>query len=149
MNGSGFKGLVGGLVAVSLMSASTVAVAATNPAPVVPASQIAPWAALSAMSGGLTASTLCGSSAAIAGAAGAGAGQVAPGGGCVLPQVDAAPPVAQNAPPPPIPIPPVEAASAFAIDPLMLALGALAAGLLVYFLLIKSNGSNNVPNSPA
>jgi len=102
---------------------------------------------LSAMSGALPATTLCGSSAAIAGAAGAGAGAVAPGGGCVLPQVDAAPPVAQSAPPPPIPIPPVEAASSFVIDPLMLALGALAAGALLYFLVIK-NG-NNTPNSPA
>lgn len=143
MNGSSFKGLIGVLVAGSMMAGSTAAVAATTPMPVASASQIAPWAALSAMSGGMTASTLCGSSAAIAGAAGA----VAPGGGCVLPQVDAAPPVAQSGPPQPIPIPPVEAPSAFVMDPLMLALGALAAGALLYFLVIKKN--NNEPNSPA
>jgi hypothetical protein len=96
------------------------------------------------MSGAATAAAYCGSSAAIAGAASA----VAPGG-CVLPQIDPAapPPVAQSAPPRPIPVPPVDAPAGLYFDPLLIGLGALAIGALVYFLFIKKGGDS--PNSPA
>jgi hypothetical protein len=96
------------------------------------------------LSGAAAASTYCGASAALAGAAQA----VAPGG-CVLPQVDpaaAAPPTAQSAPPRPIPVPPVEPASSLYFDPLLLGIGAVALGALVYFLLIKKGGDS--PDSP-
>lgn len=77
------------------------------------------------MSGGAPAAALCGAAAVAAAAQTA-----APG--CVLPVVDAAPVVA---PPTPVPVPPVEPVGGFGIDPLLLALGALAAGALIYFLL--------------
>jgi hypothetical protein len=81
------------------------------------------------MSGGAPAAALCGAAAVAAAAQSA-----APG--CVLPAVDAAP-VAQTTPPPtPVPVPPVEPiGGGFGFDPLLLALGVLAAGALVYFLL--------------
>jgi hypothetical protein len=83
----------------------------------------------------------------LCGAAAVAAAAQAPGTGCVLPVQDAAPPVAQTAPPQPIPVPPVEAAGGgLAFDPLLLALGALAAGALIYFL-VKHN--HNHSNSPA
>ena len=129
---------VGVIIAGSLIFSSTSAIAATSPA--APAN-ISPWAALSAMSGAAPAAALCGAAAAAAVAS------QAPGTGCVLPAVDAAPPMAQTPPPQPIPVPPVEAASGFGFNPLFLALGALAAGALIYFL-VKGNG-NDEPNSPA
>jgi hypothetical protein len=141
---SGFKGVCGVLVAGSLFITSTSAVAASSSAPIaapVSATQISPWAALSAMSGGASAAALCGAAAVAA------AAQTP--GGCVLPALDSAPAVAQTAPPPqPIPVPPVEGPGGMGlgIDPLMLALGVLAAGALVYFLVRKKNNS---PNSPA
>jgi hypothetical protein len=61
-----------------------------------------------------------------------------PGPGCVLPVVDAAPVVSQAGPPPPTPVPPVEpVGGGFGIDPLLLGLGVLVVGALVYFLVIK------------
>jgi hypothetical protein len=140
MASSGFKGLVSVLAAGSLFVSSTGAVAAVSSSPtVVPATQINPWAALSAMSGGASAAALCGAAAVTAAAPTAGS--------CVLPVTDNVAPVAQSTPPPqPIPVPPVEAPSSFAFDPLLLALGALAAGALIYFLV---HGNNNNGNSPA
>ena len=120
---------VGVLVAGSLFASSTAAVAATPTA--IP--QVNPWAALTAMSGGAPAAALCGAAAVAAAAQTA-----APG--CVLPVADAVP-VVQSAPPPtPVPVPPVEpVGGGFGIDPLLLALGALAAGALIYFVLNKDN----------
>jgi hypothetical protein len=81
------------------------------------------------MSGGAPAAALCGA-AAVAAAAQAGAG-------CVLPVADA--PVAA-APPTPVPVPPVEpVGGGLGFDPLLLALGALAVGALIYFLVHDNN----------
>ena len=130
--------LVGVLVAGSLFVSSTGAVAATATAPV---AQVNPWAALTAMSGGAPATALCGAAAMAAAAQTA-----APG--CVLPVVDA--PVAQSTPPPtPVPVPPVEPiGGGFGIDPLLLALGALAVGALVYFLLNKDDDDDDEVVTP-
>ena len=134
MAGMGHKAFIGVLAAGSLMFSSTGAVAATVSTT---APQINPWAALAVMSGTAPATALCGSAAAAA--------AVAQPTGCVLPQVDVPPPVAQSAPPPPIPVPPVEApAGGLGISPLILALGALAAGVALYFALRHHHS-----NSPA
>ena len=129
---------VGVVLAGSLIFSSTGAIAAATPA--VP-TKVNPWAMLSAMSGAVPGAALCGAAATAAVVA------QAPGAGCVLPAVDAAPPIAQTPPPQPIPVPPVEGASGFGFSPLLLALGALAAGALIYFL-VKGKG-NDEPNSPA
>jgi hypothetical protein len=139
---SRYKGLVAVFVSGSLMFSSTAAVAASAPTP---APQINPWAALTAMSGGAPAAALCGATAATAAAAAA-AGQ-APAGGCVLPTLDGAPPVAQSGPPQPIPVPPVEPGGVgFGFNPLLLALGALAAAALI-FLLVRDGDDDEEPNS--
>jgi len=125
---------VGILVAGSLIASSTSAVAASS-APAAP--QVNSWAALAALSGGAPAAALCGAAAVAA------AAQAAPG--CVLPVVDAAPPVASG-PPTPVPVPPVEPiGGGFAFNPLYLALGALAAGALIYFLLHNNSDDNESP----
>jgi hypothetical protein len=135
MGGSTLNRIVGVLIAGSLFVSSSGAVAASSAAPV---PQINPWAALTAMTGGAPAAALCGA-AAMAAAAQAGAG-------CVLPVTDAPPPVASAPPPQPIPVPPVEAAGGgLAFDPLLLALGAVAAGALIYFLVRKNNNKSNSP----
>lgn len=127
---------VGVLVAGSLFVSSTGAVAATS---AVPSTQINPWAALTAMTGGAPAAALCG-------AAAVAASMQAPAN-CVLPVTDTPPPVASSAPPAPIPVPPVEpAGGGFGFDPLLLGLGALAIGALAYFLL---RHHHNAPSSPA
>ena len=131
MAGSRFRG-VGFLVAGSLVFSSTAAMASA-PAP----QHVAPWAALTALTGGAPAAALCGSAAAVA-------AMQAPATGCVLPAVDVAQPVAA-APPAPVPVPPVEAPSAgFGVSPILLALAAVAAGVGLYFLLRKKHA-----NSPA
>ena len=127
--------LVGVLVAGSLMVSSTAAVAATTST--VP--QVSPWATLTALSGGAPAAALCGAAAATAAAA-----QTAPG--CVLPVNDVAAPVAA-APPAPVPVPPVEpVGGGLGINPLLLGLGALALGALIFFL-VRNNNDNEA--SPA
>ena len=125
--------ILGALVAGSLFVSSTGAAAAST-ANAVP--QVNPWAALTAMSGGAPAAAICGAAAVAA------AAQAAPG--CVLPVVDAAP-VAQVTPPPtPVPVPPVEPiGGGFGFSPLLLALGALAAGALLYFALNGSDGDDD------
>jgi len=128
-----FRRMIGGLVAGSMIFSSTAALASTAPAP----TQADPWAVLSVMSGGASAAAVCGAAAAAVAAA-------QPAGGCVLPQVDV-PPVAQAGPPEPIPVPPVEPASAgLGISPLLLGLAAIAAGVGLYLILHKHHG-----NSPA
>ena len=134
MANSRLRGVVGFLAAGSLVFSSTGAAAAgTLPAP----QQISPWAALTALTGGAPAAALCGTAAVVAAAQ-------APATGCVLPAVDTPPPVAQSAPPPPIPVPPVEGpAAGFGVSPLLLALAAVAAGVGLYFLLLKKHHSNS------
>jgi hypothetical protein len=134
---TGFKGVCGVLIASSLFVSSTGAVAAANSAPLVApvsATQINPWAALSAMSGGASAAALCGAAAVAATAQ--------TPGGCVLPVLDTAP---VAGPPQPIPVPPVEGPSGLGlgVDPLLLALGVLAAGVLVYFLVRNHHHANS------
>jgi hypothetical protein len=127
--------LVGVLVAGSLMVSSTGAVAAST-ASAVP--QVSPWATLTALSGGAPAAALCGAAAVAA------AAQTAPG--CVLPVVDAAPVAA--GPPTPVPVPPVEpVGGGLGISPLLLGLGAIALGALIYFLV--RNNNNDEEASPA
>jgi hypothetical protein len=128
------SGVIGVLVAGSMMFTSTAAVAASAPSP----TQYDPWAVLSVMSGGASAVAVCGAAATAAAAQ-------APGAGCVLPQVDAAPIAAQSAPPQPIPVPPVEAVGGgFGVSPLLLGLVALAGGIGLYFAL-RHHGNGNSP----
>jgi hypothetical protein len=137
MRGSRASPFVGIVVASSLFVSSTGAVAATSTRAI---PQVNPWAALTAMSGGAPAAALCGGAAAVAAAA------QAPTGGCVLPQVDqpVAPATAGPPPPTPVPVPPLEPTGVgFGFDPLILGLGALAVGALVYFLVIKKNNDND------
>lgn len=123
---------VAGLVAGSLLMSSTAAVAATSPAP---APQISSWTALTMLSGGAPAAALCGAAAVAA------AAQTTPG--CVLPVVDTPPPVA--GPPTPVPVPPVEpVGGGLGIDPLLLALGAIALGVGIYFL-VRNNNNEESP----
>jgi hypothetical protein len=130
MASSRFRGVTGFLVAGSMVFCSTAA-AASTPVP----QHVAPWAALTALTGGAPAAALCGSAAVVTAQTTA--------TGCVLPAVDVAPPVAQSAPPPPIPVPPVEApAAGFGVSPLLLALVAVAAGVGLYFLLKKKNSNS-------
>jgi len=125
-----FKFCVGLAAAGSLLLGSTAAIAA-QPHALAP---INPWAALTALSQGAPAATMCGSAV--------GAAQAA--GGCVLPATEAPPPpVAPEAgPPPPVPVPALAAPGAFAFSPLILALIAVAAAAGIYAL-AKSGGSNS------
>ena len=116
--------LVAAVIASSMFVSSTASFAAPAAAP-----QISPWAALTGLTAGAPAAALCGASAAAAQGAVA-----APAGGCVLPAMDTPPSVAEAAPPL-APAPVVGAPAGYAaVSPLFLALGALAAGALVYFL---------------
>ena len=127
---------VGMLVAGSLMVSSTAAVAATTASAV---RQVNPWATLTALSGGAPAAALCGAAVAAAAAQ--------PAAGCVLPVNDAAPPPVAG-PPTPVPVPPVEpVGGGFGVSPLLLGLGALALGALIYFLVRNNNNDNET--SPA
>ena len=133
MAGSRHRVVIGALIAGSMIFSSTGAIAATAP----PATtQADPWAVLSVMSGGASAAAVCGAAAAAAAA-------VQPAAGCVLPQVDAAPVAAQPGPPQPIPVPPVEPASAgLGISPLLLGLAAIAAGVAL-FLVLRHHHANS------
>jgi hypothetical protein len=116
------------MIASSLMLSSTAANASAT---------ISPWVALSGFGTQASQAATCGaSSAAAAGAAAAAQGAAS---GCVLPVTDPAPPpppVVQNVPVPP---PPIESdGGGFGISPLILALGALAIGGLIY-LLVKDD----------
>jgi hypothetical protein len=125
------KGILGVVAAGSFVLSSTAAVAST-PAPV---QQVDPWAVLTAMSSGAPAAAMCGAAAATAATA------QAPGG-CVLPVVDTPPPPVQTevVPPPPPPV------AGGGINPLFLALLAIAAGIGIFFAV--NNGGHNT-NSPA
>jgi hypothetical protein len=115
------------MVAGSLCFSPTAAIASA------PAPQINPWAALTGLSGGAPAAALCGAAVVAAAAQAA-----APG--CLLPVVDAAPVVSATPPPTPVPVPPVEpVGGGFGVNPLILALGAVAAGALIYFLVNRNN----------
>jgi len=125
MTGRRFNGVFGAVVAGSLMLSSTAAVAAAA----APVQQADPWAVLTAMSGGAPAAAMCGSAAA--------AGAQAPAG-CVLPVSDVPPP------PPPVPAP-VPVTGGASINPLFIALLAIAAGVGLF---LAANESGNA-NSPA
>jgi hypothetical protein len=121
---------VAAMVAGSLIVSSTGAVAAT-PSSAAPQA-VNPWAALTALSAGAPAAALCGAAATAVAVQGA-----APG--CVLPVVDQPPP-----PPAPAPVPAVEPmGGGFGMSPWILALGAIAAAALIYFLVRKHH--NNSP----
>lgn len=114
---------VAAFLAGSMVISSTAAVASTAPpAPV----QVSPWAALTGLTAGAPAATLCG-------AAAAAAATQAPTGGCVLPIVDTPPPVAEAGPPPVAPMAPMVVPAGYATSPLLVALGFLAVGALAYF----------------
>ena len=135
MAGMGNRGVIGALIAGSMVFTSTAAIAQTA----TPTTQADPWAVLSVMSGGASAAAVCGAAAAAAAATVA-----QPAAGCVLPQVDVVPPPAQTAPPQPIPVPPVEApAGGLGISPLLLALAAIAAGVALYLILHNNHHSNS------
>ena len=123
------NGILGVVAAGSFMLSSTAAVASTSS----PARQVDPWAVLTAMSGGAPAAAMCGAAAA--------ASAQAPGG-CVLPVVDAPPPPVQTTEALPPPPPPVAAGGG--INPLFLALIAIAAGIGI-FLAVNNNGGSNSP----
>ena len=124
-----FRPFIGALIAGSMLASSGAAAAARSGAP---APQVNPWAALTAMSGGAPAATLCGTAVAAAAQA---------PGGCVLPVLDAAPPVVEAAPPTPVPVPAFAAPSSIGLSPILLGLAAVAAGVGLYFLL-KDKGNS-------
>ena len=129
------RGMIGVLVAGSMLFTSTAVMASPASAPV---PQADPWAVLSVMSGGASAVAVCGAAAAAVAATQA-------AGGCVLPQVDVAPAAAQSPPPQPIPVPPVEGpAGGLGISPLLIALVVVAAGIGLYFVL-RNHHNNNSP----
>lgn len=131
MVGQRLKGVLGAVVAGSLMLSSTAAIAAT-PAPV---QQADPWAVLTAMSQGAPAAAMCGSAAAAAAAAAA-----QPAGGCVLPVPDAVPPPPVETVAPPL----VAEGVGGGISPLFIALLAIAAGVGI-FLAVNDSGNANSP----
>jgi len=129
------KGILGVVAAGSFMLSSTAAVAATQG----PAQQIDPWAALTVLSGGAPAATICGAAAAAAAAATA----QAPGG-CVLPVVDAPPPLqtAAAVPPPPVPV-----GVGGGLNPIFLALAAIIVGVGIYAF-ATNHGENTTGSVP-
>ncbi|MES2001557.1 MAG: hypothetical protein V4444_04510 [Pseudomonadota bacterium] len=103
--------------------------AVASPVPV-PA-QVNSWQALAVLNGGASAIAFCGAAAAAQART-----------GCVLPQVDA-PPVTTQVIDQPVPVPLPGAAPSFGLNPLIIALGVVAAGALAYLLLNKGNSSNS------
>lgn len=135
MQGLTKKGLLAAVAAGSMIFGSTAAVAATA----VPATRPSAWLALSALSGGASTNVACGASQT----------NVADGatGGCELAMADQAADT-QSAPPQPIPVPPVEPASAgLGVSPLVIGLVAVLAGVGLY--LVLHHGGNDHSNSPA
>ena len=128
------KTFAGAVAAMALLTSSTGAIAASTQHKVHQAS-ISPLVALSALGSGASRAALCGASSVAAAGAAAAAQGAAPG--CVLPVVDAVPPpaVVETAPPPPMMEPMVEPVGGMGISPLLLALGAVALGLLAWQLL--------------
>jgi hypothetical protein len=122
MAGLRINRVIAGFIAGAMVVSSTSAAAAVAPVP----QQMSPWVALAGLSAGAPAATLCGSAAVISAAQ-------APVTGCVLPVLDTPPPVAEAAPVPGAP-PAVVTPAAYAVSPIFLALGALALGSFVYFL---------------
>lgn len=127
------KTFAGALAALALCTSSTGAIAASTQHSVQQAS-ISPLVALSALGSGASRAALCGASAAaVAGAAAASQGATP---GCVLPAVDAVPPpVVVETPPPVEPMAAPFVEGGMGISPLLLVLGALAAGLLIWHLM--------------
>ena len=140
------KTFAGALAALALCTSSTGAIAASAQHNVQRAS-ISPLVALSALQSSASRAALCGASAAaVAGAAAASQG-AAPG--CVLPAVDAVPPpAAVEYPPPmePMAAPIVE--GGMGVSPLLLVLGAIAAGVLAYYLLKDDDRDGDWDLSP-
>jgi hypothetical protein len=137
---SRFKGFVGVMAGSALFFSSTGAVAATSSAPI---QQINPWAALAIMSGTAPVAALCNGATPVDPNVPPAAGVT---NGCIMPVTDVvvAPPP-QAGPPQPVPVPPVEpAGGGLGIDPLLLALGAVALGLGIYFL-VRNNNNGNSP----
>ena len=138
-------------ICVSLVAGSSAAQASQSIATA--SSSISPWAALSALGTQASKASLCsGASVAAAQVAGAAAAaaQAAPARpGCVLPVVDAAPPVVQ---PETAPVfQPVADGGGLGVSPLLLGLGALALGGLIYLILNNDDDDDDVdvPVSPA
>lgn len=144
MRSSGPRRVTAFLASAALLLSSTAAGATVTVSSA--STAISPWAALSAFGTQASRASLCGATAAVAGAAAA--AQAVPGQpGCVLPVVDAPPPIASPGPPPaPVPPPMIDSGGGFGISPLLLGLGALALGGLIY-LLVKDD--DDEPDSPA
>jgi hypothetical protein len=144
------KKLAGTAAVLALCANSTVAVAASTPAP--SRASIDPLVALSVFASDASRAALCGAAASAAATA-AIAGQAAQGAapGCVLPVLDApvaAPPVSEALPPPPVAPPPVAATGGgFAISPLILGLIGIA-GAVAAATLLGRGGGNNDEESP-
>lgn len=140
------KTFAGAVAALALCTSSTGAIAASTQHTVQQAS-ISPLVALSALGSGASRAALCGASAAaVAGAAAASQG-AAPG--CVLPAVDAMPPPAVvEAPPPMEPMAEPYVQGGMGISPLLLVLGAIAAGVLAYYLLKDDDEDGDIDLSP-
>ena len=140
------KTFAGAVAALALCTSSTGAIAASTQHTVQQAS-ISPLVALSALGSGASRAALCGASAAaVAGAAAASQG-AAPG--CVLPAVDAVPPPAVvEAPPPMEPMAEPYVQGGMGISPLLLVLGAIAAGVLAYYLLKDDDEDGEIDLSP-
>ena len=140
------KTFAGAVAALALCTSSTGAIAASTQHTVQQAS-ISPLVALSALGSGASRAALCGASvAAVAGAAAASQG-AAPG--CVLPAVDAMPPPAVvEAPPPMEPVAEPYVQGGMGISPLLLVLGAIAAGVLAYYLLKDDDEDGDIDLSP-
>jgi len=140
------KTFAGAVAALALCTSSTGAIAASTQHTVQQAS-ISPLVALSALGSGASRAALCGASAAaVAGAAAASQG-AAPG--CVLPAVDAMPPPAVvEAPPPMEPVAEPYVQGGMGISPLLLVLGAIAAGVLAYYLLKDDDEDDDIDLSP-
>ncbi len=140
------KTFAGAVAALALCTSSTGAIAASTQHTVQQAS-ISPLVALSALGSGASRAALCGASAAaVAGAAAASQG-AAPG--CVLPVVDAVPPPAVvEAPPPMEPVAEPYVQGGMGISPLLLVLGAIAAGVLAYYLLKDDDEDDDIDLSP-